>query len=324
MHVSRGVRKELPGLKVRMRRSPYSGLSLYLSLRGSFRKRRLRPPSLPRMFSVFDARGLPGRSSAHNALMNSLTTSAMTTSMYSGLKLSTHTSSVFRPWMTSSSGPWVRADSSGRARRGMRGMRELSWAGSVRHSSTSSGRKGPALGPSSMARKRTRQGCRKGSRSACSVFSCAPVCMTSLKMERMSCRYPAGCSSVTTRRRQRSSKCTIWGDTAGSRSTTEGKAANTSLKSFSVVEPSLEVRSLSSPIFSFTKKSRSSIKNARWMPWLLGCVRRCATTCSRSLSSNRASNKSPSRQDTTSTKSRGSIWLNISTNLSHTTRGSVS
>eukprot|EP00983_Pelagomonas_calceolata_P103241 1158893-Pelagomonas_calceolata.AAC.12 len=28
MHVSRGVRKELPGLKVRMRRSPYSGLSL--------------------------------------------------------------------------------------------------------------------------------------------------------------------------------------------------------------------------------------------------------------------------------------------------------
>jgi len=48
-------------------------------LRGSLRKRRLCPPSLPRMYNALEAIGLPGRSRAHSADMNSWTTSAITT-----------------------------------------------------------------------------------------------------------------------------------------------------------------------------------------------------------------------------------------------------
>lgn len=88
MLLSRGTRKEVEGWKVRIRRKPCSGFSLYSSSAGERRKRLLRPPILPSRFRTRGPNGLFwGLRWPQRVLIRSPMTSCIAGSRNSGLRL---------------------------------------------------------------------------------------------------------------------------------------------------------------------------------------------------------------------------------------------
>ena len=100
MHLSKGTRKLVSGLNVKIMRKPCSRILLSFSSSGSLRNARFLPPSLPSNCIAFAPNGDPdccGLSIDHNAIIKGVSTSAMHGSRKSGLGKSTQNSNVRKP-----------------------------------------------------------------------------------------------------------------------------------------------------------------------------------------------------------------------------------
>ena len=139
MHLSKGTRKLVSGLKVKIMRKPCSGFSFASSSSGSLRKSRFLPPSFPNNCIAFAPNGDPdccGLSLDHNAIIKGVLTSAMHGSRKSGLRESTQNSKVRKPSKFNSLVFDSNAMHNGFASFGRCGRIDDNLPGNVKHNST--------------------------------------------------------------------------------------------------------------------------------------------------------------------------------------------
>ena len=139
MHLSKGTRKLVSGLNVKIMRKPCSGFSLASSSSGSLRNARFLPPSLPSNCIAFAPNGDPdccGLSIDHNAIIKGVSTSAMHGSRKSGLSESTQNSNVRKPSKFNSLVFDSKAMHKGFASFGKCGRIDDNLPGKVKHNST--------------------------------------------------------------------------------------------------------------------------------------------------------------------------------------------